>query len=407
MHFKNAIAALSAVILFSGCNENAPSTDVGKNIVQEIVSPAQGSSGEPNLAIASDGTVFLSWIEEVDSQSVALKYSSLTGEQWPEPKRIAQGDDWFVNWADFPSVQILNNGSMAAHWLAKSGEGVYAYDVNIAFSEDAGETWNAPIVPHDDGTQTEHGFASLLPWGENQLFATWLDGRNTGGGHDEGAMTIRAAILNSSGEKQHEIEIDPRVCDCCQTSAGIIPNGAIVAYRDRSENEVRDIWVRRFVGGQWEPAKSLHNDQWEIAACPVNGPFVSTQEEKVAIAWFTMAQETPRVNLSASENAGMTFGEALRVDDGNPLGRVSSLVLPNGDILVCWLEKTDVDADIRVRRIKKDGTLLSSKTIAASSAARSSGFPRMALSLGKVVFAWTHVSDQTSIKTAIAPLSEL
>jgi hypothetical protein len=34
----------------------------------------------------------------------------------------------------------LPDGSLAAHWLVKSGSGTYAYDVNISRSFDGGKT---------------------------------------------------------------------------------------------------------------------------------------------------------------------------------------------------------------------------------------------------------------------------
>src|SRR5262245_64958969 len=83
----------------------------------EITSPAATGSGEPNLTVASDGRVFLSWIESTDKASF-LKFASLgANNQWSGPQTIAQGDNWFVNWADFPSMIALPDGSLAAHWL--------------------------------------------------------------------------------------------------------------------------------------------------------------------------------------------------------------------------------------------------------------------------------------------------
>ena len=50
------------------------------------------------------------------------------------------GYDWFVNWADVPSVVRLANGTLAGHWLQKSGADTYAYDVRLAYSHDDGKT---------------------------------------------------------------------------------------------------------------------------------------------------------------------------------------------------------------------------------------------------------------------------
>ena len=36
-------------------------------------------------------------------------------------------------------------------------------------------------------------------------------------------------------------ELDPKVCDCCQTAAAVTDDGPVVVYRNRSDQELRDI----------------------------------------------------------------------------------------------------------------------------------------------------------------------
>ena len=147
---------------------------------------------------------------------------------------------------------VTNGQEFIAHHLAKSGESPYAYDIKLTTSKDGGKTWIEAGVLHDDGKQAEHGFVTLLPYNEN-FFVVWLDGRNTvmegmenmAGHHGShhGAMSLRAAILDSQGKKINEWELDNKTCDCCQTSAAITDNGYVVVYRDRSD-EIRDISIQ-------------------------------------------------------------------------------------------------------------------------------------------------------------------
>ncbi len=92
---------------------------------------------------------------------------------------IAEGAGWFVNWADFPSLIALPDRLAGGTLAGEDGSGTYAYDVNVARSGDGGKTWSEPLVPHRDGTQTEHGFVSLFAAPGNLLEAVWLDGRET------------------------------------------------------------------------------------------------------------------------------------------------------------------------------------------------------------------------------------
>src|SRR6266542_5422562 len=126
--------------------------------VRELPAPAGRGSCQPNLAIAPDGRVYLSWIEGRFSLCFALK----EGDGWSAPRVIAEGANWFVNWADFSSMVALPDGSLAAHWLVKSGPETFDYDVTISRSFDGGKTWGKPFVPHRDGVKAEHGFVSMF-----------------------------------------------------------------------------------------------------------------------------------------------------------------------------------------------------------------------------------------------------
>jgi hypothetical protein len=321
---------------------------------------------------------------------------------------VAEGDNWFVNWADFPSVIALTDGSLAAHWLVKSGTGTYAYDVNIARSKDGGNTWGKAIIPHTDQTQTEHGFVSLLPLADGRVGAVWLDGRNLKDVKGEGdehmplplSMTLRYAAIDVAGKLSDEAQLDERVCECCQTSAALTSGGAIAVYRDRSDKEVRDIYYVSRQQGNWTTPRPVHADDWEISGCPVNGPAVAADGRRVAVAWFTGAKDSPRVKIAFSADAGASFAGPIDVDDGETLGRVDVLLLPDGSALVCWLSGTVEGGAVKVRRVSPDGMLGAPAVVAKTDISRSSGFPRMARLGDEVHVAWTEFGKPSYVRTA-------
>ena len=389
-----------------------------------IDSPSAPGSAEPNLYGAPDGRVFLSWIEPGQNKGHALRFSelrefsftnnlSLPQPAWSEPRTIAEGENWFVNWADFPSLIALPAGRLAAHWLVKSGAGAYAYDVNLSQSIDGGSTWSKPIVPHRDGTQTEHGFVSLLSLQDGGVGAAWLDGRNFKGSEHQGhgasksEMTLCYARIDKEGRLSDEAVLDNRVCECCQTSAAITLRGVVVAYRDRSAAEVRDISVVRRIGSRWTEPRTVHQDGWRIEGCPVNGPSVAADGNRVVVGWFTGANDSPMVKVAFSSDAGDSFGAPIRVDDGSPIGRVQTLVLPDGTAVVVWLERTGKEGEIRIRRVGPNETRGKSITVSKAGLARASGFPRMAHSGEKVIVAWTDSSKPSRVHTAVIRLQPI
>lgn len=372
--------------------------------VEELVSPAAPGSGEPNLAVAPDGRVLLSWLEPQGDSAHALRFSVLKGAGWSAPRTVASGADWFVNWADFPSMLALPDGRLTAHWLQRSGPGRYSYDVRIAQSADGGATWSPGVVPHRDGTESEHGFVSMWPAAGDSLGAVWLDGRRYAA--PEGERTKEMMLLHTrvaaDGTLGAEERLDERICDCCQTAVALTSRGPVVAYRDRSADEVRDIYTVRQVDGRWSEPRPAHADGWKIPACPVNGPALAAEGERVALAWFTAAGDTARVRVTFSADAGESWGAPFRIDGGNPAGRVDVEMLPGGHALVSWVERSGggEGAEVRARTVAADGRLGEPFRVAVSVAARASGFPRMVRSGDTVVFAWTHAGEPGGVRAA-------
>lgn len=379
---------------------------VGCSQKQEEQAQLPSFKGEsPYLYTDLDGNTYMLWTEANEEENKLL-LSTLSKNTWTEPQLIAQGKDWFVNWADYPVMATKQGVNFIAHYLTKSSEGTYSYDVTVKQSTDSGTNWTSPYILHDDGKSAEHGFVSMVPYGDN-FFLAWLDGRNTvtdsamshdghGGG---GPMTLRAAIITPAGEKLNEWELDNRVCDCCQTTAAITENGPIVAYRDRSEEEIRDMSITRLVGDEWTAPVSLYDDGWKIAGCPVNGPRMSAIGNNVAVGWFSAAEGNTEVKIQFSQDGGETFGEPVKVSKDAPIGRVDVEMLDKQTAIISWME----GAEIVAAKVNANGEILEELTIASSSQSRSSGFPQLTKNNDQLIFAWTD-SELGEIKTKIVNL---
>lgn len=360
--------------------------------VLAIDAPAGPNAAEPFLFATRDG-VLLSWLEPVaGTKSTALRFSRWNGRDWTAPRTIVERGDLFVNWADFPSVVEDGSGALFAHWLQKNGPGTFDYDVRMSISTDGGRTWSTPFVVNRDAKKGEHGFASVVPLPKGGVGVTWLDGRNmTPSGPDHGDMTIRYATVDAKGRIANDVQLDARTCECCATGMAMASSGPLIVYRDRSADEVRDISVVR----PGAPSRPLHRDGWKINGCPVNGPQADAIGNRVAVAWFTGANDTSRALLAFSADGGATFGKPVTIDDGKPVGRVDVVMLDADTALVTWLEQTAATAEIRARRVHRNGTRSAATTIAQSSTARAAGFPRIARRGRDVYFTWTENANGT------------
>ena len=369
--------------------------------VSEIKSPAPPGSGQPNLTVAADGRVFLSWIEPDTPQGYVLRFSVRGAQGWSAAKTIARGGNWFVSDADVPSLAVLSDGTLAADWFVASvGPRSEAYDVNLVLSKDGGTTWSKPLMPHRDGKKRQHGFVSMVPTPDAKLAAIWLDGRNMPS-EEEGDMALMYTTIAANGTLGPETQIDNRACECCKTSMTATADGLVAVYRDRSDKEIRDISIVRYANGRWSQPQALTNDGWEIDGCPINGPAVSANGRNVAVAWFTAPDDKSQVYVLMSADSGKTFGKKIRIDDGNPIGRVDVVSRSSGAAVVSWVERTSQGAQVRVREVAANGTAAAPMNVSGTAGLGSGVFPRMVRSGDDIVVAWTDASKPAQIRTVV------
>jgi len=424
------LVALSLALSVTACDRgasesSAPSTSAAqaattasvavKPVRQEAwpLPRIEAPAAQPDLVRAPDGSLLLSWIEHGDAArgevAHTLKFARFSNGAWSEPREIARGGDWFVNWADTPHIAATPDGALWAHWLRKSANAKYAYDVVLARSGDGGATWSKPAPVNTDGTPTEHGFVSLWPVGENRIGVAWLDGRNTGGGdhsahgghasagakHEPGAMTLRTAVFDASLARADERELDAITCDCCQTDAALTARGPLLVYRGRTPTEVRDIHAVRSDGTQWQATARVHADDWTMPACPVNGPAVATHEANATIAWYTAAGDTPTVKLARSVDAGASFAAPIVLERGMAVqGRVDT-ALDQHAAWALWMDEDASGQTLRFARFAPDLSreLQRGDVAKLQGKGRGTGMPKIALTDGTAFVVWTDVID--------------
>ena len=400
---RHLILTLAAGLILSACTIAEPPEQEAPGIVR-IEVPSDAESMSPNLAVGPDGTVVLSWLESSDPDHL-LNYSELRGGSWGPARTIARSDNWFINWADFPSVVPISEKLWAAHWLDSQAEAWYAYNAVVALSTDAGQTWSEPINPHLDGTDTEHGFVTLYPDGAG-VGLVWLDGRNMVNEVTDdvaaSGMTLRGASLSPDLVISNEQLVDELICDCCQTDVAITNDGPVAIYRNRTSDEIRDIYATRHDGKRWQEGKAVANDNWNIPGCPVNGPAIDADRNTVVIAWFTAANDVSRVQVVFSDDAAESFSAPIDVVSDDTIGRIALAMLPDGDVAVSWLRKASIDsAELCVRRVSADGKLGPIKVVSVGDDVPRFSFPRMVAKGQNLILAWTRrFEDSSHIITA-------
>ncbi|MEM7220317.1 MAG: hypothetical protein AAF515_18285 [Pseudomonadota bacterium] len=353
-------------------------------------------SAWPRLAPTSDGGAIVSYLLRLPTGASGLRFRTLRDGAWRDPVSIASNDGWLDNWADSPRVTPLDATRWVAAWFVFTDRSAFAYDIRLSQSLDGGRTWEQPFAPHHDGVTGEHGFISFAV-GATVPLAAWLDGR---GGHHAAAESGRGSAMQLRGRRlDRDLNapaqlIDERVCDCCPTATAATPAGAIVVYRDRDDDEVRDIYYSRFSNAdqRFSAPRPVARDGWRIGGCPVNGPAVAANGAEIAVAWFT-GHPTPRVRAAFSSDGGERFAPALTLagTEATPrdvIGRVG-LAWQGADALVTLI----ADSTLWLYRLipDKNGYRVGGepRALVKLDPDRSTGMPSLLMIDGVAYIAWT------------------
>jgi hypothetical protein len=364
-------------------------------VLAQVDSPAPPGSRFPMLAADSSGRAVLTWnvlgADSIPAVRYAIRDATL---HWNAPATLARESVVLVNWADVAGVVPLDDGRLIGHWLQR-GTDRGSYNLLVAQSVTQ-DLWSAPVVPHDRAQRGEHGFASVVTMPGHLAGIQFLDGS----ANADGTMALRHVTLDAGTRTISSVILDATVCECCPTSAAIASLGPVVVYRGRTSDNVRDIRIVRFVDGAWRQPSAVHDDDWRIEACPVNGATVAADGDRVAVAWFTAARDTARVRIAFSRDGGGSFARAIDVDSGPAaIGRVAVALLPGSHALAVWLHRrSESIAEVAIAAVHPDSGVTWRGTLGTTDAGRASGFPR-AVRAGRSVFiAWTETGRTTRVR---------
>ncbi len=400
------VALALALPLLAACARQPEPPVVAANgdyRVQVWPLPAAAGAASPDLSLAPGGRLLLSWMSRQPGRRNALQFASWSrdGGWQSQPRTIAVGQSLVANWADVPHLRATPDGALWVQWLQADPGNPSGYHAVVARSRDGGMRWEQMTRINDDAGPGEHGFAALWPIGGDRLGVAWLDGRAQDmAGHDHagvhaGAMQLRANAFDMDLGRGSDAVVDAATCDCCQTDVAMTDRGPLLVYRDRGEDEVRDIASVRFEGGRWTSPTAVHADGWQVSACPVNGPAVAARGNAAVVAWYSEAGGVPAVRLARSTDAGDRYAAPVVVDQGAAVSGQVDVALDGDQAWVAWLREDATGQTLMLARYAPDlsNPLQRIDVARPSGRGHATGSPRLVVEGGSAWLVWTDVAD--------------
>jgi len=350
--------------------------------VEMVENPSGQDAIQANWTTTPDGSPLMSWVSNEDDGSLNLVYSVRKSGQWSKPRMIVPNREFFRHPAELPGVIALADGTLLAHWVEQPEGADDAEFLWVSASHD-GVKWSKPLMAHKDRSMVQHGLASMVASGPKEASLMWLEALKG----EDGPVSLKRTIINSDGAVVREESLDNDVCACCPTAIVKTAKGLLVAYRDRTTANIRDIYVTRFENGKWTPSMNINPDNWKLNACPTNAAAVSAKGDRVAISWYTAAQGAPKVQMVFSSDDGATFTKPVLVSTATAYGYTSIALDDDGGALVSWLEKGGTDARIMVRKVDAKGVAGPAAQVAQGNR-KSLGYPKILRTGGETWIAW-------------------
>ena len=109
----------------------------------------------------------------------------------------------------------------------------------------------------------------------------------------------------------------------------------------------------------------------------------------LAIAWFTVVNNSPLVNVSFSKTNGDSFGTPFKLNDHDALGRVDVAFLNNEEVIVSYMEVDDIGTYLRIKKVSVNGKVSKPITISKIDRGRNTGVPQLEIINNEIFVVWT------------------
>ncbi|HEU5209423.1 MAG TPA: sialidase family protein [Longimicrobiales bacterium] len=411
---RSAAALAACVALVASACANEPATIEDASLV------AAGNAHSPTVAVAADGATYVAWVSGDSTFDVLL---ARAGEQ---PVRVNDIAGDAAPHAQAPAQVALGpEGNVYVAWQNNTpieGRRFPASDLRFARSADGGRTFEPAIHVNDDagGVPASHTFHDVAVGDDGTVYVSWIDGRvraqaesprhadapaHEHGDSDTGPE-IRVARSRDGGRSFGPgVVVTPKACPCCRTTLAVSGRNVYVAWRDVTDDNVRNIVVAHSADGgeTWSAPRAVHQDAWQIDGCPHAGPSLAIgRDGRLHVAWYTGAPDRPGIYHAVADD-GLHFGAPAPLLSGEwvPPSLVE-LAATDGAMLAAWDDRRSEVPRLTLERLA-DGAQSAGFRARGRAHSETAGLaPALAANGGRYALAWLR-GDSVYVRLGALP----
>lgn len=283
--------------------------------------PAKATLGV-GITLDAEGRL---WLARVENRQLLVSRSDDDGKTFSTPVPVTvEPEDIAADGENRPKLAVASDGTLLLTWIQSLPQ-KYAGNVRFSRSLDGGRTFSRPITLNDDGRVTSHRFDALAIDGQGRVVVAWLDGRDRDAAKERneaftGVSLYTAHSSDNGASFGANRRLQAHTCECCRIGLTWTQEGPVAFWRNIFGVNTRDFALANLDrdGSQ----RRATDDEWKIDACPHNGGSIAVdRQDQLHLVWFTSGEARQglfyrrlkmQANAAAAESGFISTSKGVR-----------------------------------------------------------------------------------------------
>jgi len=279
------------------------------------------------------------WLAKVENNHLLVYKSKDKGKSFSKPVVVTpETENISADGENRPKIAVAHDGTVFLTWT-QSLPKKYSGDIRFSRSTDSGNTFSKPITLNDDGRITSHRFDSLAIDDSGRVVIAWLDARKREAAREKGKKYTGISLSSTQSDNNGATfsanrMLQEHVCECCRISLAWTTDGPVVFWRNIFNTNTRDFAISRLDTGE---IRRVTDDEWQVDSCPHHGGDMAVgNQDRLHLVWFTSGKT--RQGLFYKNIIGKIESSSMAI--GNTEARAShpSVSASGNTVLLTWRE---------------------------------------------------------------------